>query len=429
MNSIDRRTFLRAGGGALVAGGSLPWLLSACGGGGSGSASDLQLSNDKATWKAWFQKEGQKAKKAVGVGWTPREYSDTSAYQAAIRTSAGTTKAPDMFTWWSGWLMKEIVDAGFAEDVSKQWDNEGDAYSKGLRDLFTFDGKTYGAPLYNGPWVVFYNKKVFNKYNLQPPKTWSDMESIMSTLKKNGVTPLGATIDGRWPAFIYFESLLVGSDPELYTAIMDGKAKYTEPAVVDAMNVWGDMIHAGYFTNPASVTFGTGSNNFVNFFKQGKAAMIEIGTWYEPTLTGAGMKPDVDFGAFIWPNMKSSVPNTLIIESGPMCVAARGSNHEDGVKALGWFMSKEGQDAWIKLTGFTSARSDVQSTSPVDQALTEQIKAGGYKEVNRYWEATPHDIVETAVDQFAKFMLHPKDPKSILSSIQKQAENVWKTVK
>lgn len=428
MNSIDRRAFLKAGGG-LAAGASLPWLLAACGGGGSGSASDLQLSNDKATWKAWFQKEGAKAKKAVGVGWTPREYSDTSAYQAAIRTSAGTTKAPDMFTWWSGWLMKEIVDAGFAEDVTKQWDKEGDAYSEGLRKLFTFKDKVYGAPLYFGPWVVFYNKKVFNKYNLQPPKTWTDMENVMSTLKKNGVTPLGATIDGRWPAFIYFESLLVGSDPELYQAIMDGKAKYTEPAVVNAMNTWADMIHAGYFTNPASVTFGTGSNNFVNFFKQGKAAMIEIGTWYEPTITGAGMKPDVDFGAFIWPKAKSSVQNTMIIESGPMCVAARGANHENAVKALGWFMSKEGQDAWIKLTGFTSARSDVPSASPVDKQIGAQMKSGGYQQVNRYWEATPHDIVETAVDQFAKFMLHPKDPKSILSSIQKQADSTWKTVK
>ena len=431
MNTLDRRGFLKVGGGAAVAGAALPWILTACGGGddsggSSGGPTTLQLSNDKATWKKWFQQEGDAAKKAVNIGWSPREYADTNAYQAAIRTSAGTSKAPDLYTWWSGWLMKELVDAGLTEDVSSLWDKEGDAYSKGLRDLFTFDGKTYGAPLYFGPWVTFYNKKIFDKYKLQPPQSWDDLQHIITELKGNGVTPFGATIDGRWPAFIYFESLLVHSDPDLYESLMAGKAKYTDPGVMDAMNLWGQMIKDKTFTDPSSVTFGTGSNNFVNFFKQGKVAMVELGTWYEPTLTGAGMKPGVDFDAFIFPNVKSGAGKTIIIESGPLCVAARGSHRDDAVKALGYFMSKEGQDAWIKYTGFTSARSDVSSPSPVDQQLVKSME--GYKQVNRYWEATPHDIVETAVDQFAKFMLHPNDPMSILEAIQKKADSVWPTV-
>lgn len=428
METLTRRGFLKVGGSVLVIGGGLPLLIS-CGNNTSSSPATLGLSNDKVTWKDWFQAEGNAAKQATGLGWKPSEYADTNTYQAAIRTSGGSSKAPDLFTWWSGWLMKDIVDAGFAQDVSSYWDKEGSAYSNDLRSLFTFNGKSYGAPLYFGPWVTFYNKKVFDKYGLQAPKTWSDLQHVMQTLKSNGVTPYGATVDGRWPAFIYFETLLLNSDPALYKNLMAGKAKYTDPGVAEAMNLWGQLIKAGYFTDPSSVTFGTGSNSFVNTFAQGKAAMVEIGSWYEPTLAAANLKAGQDFGAFLFPNVKEGIQNAVIIESGPLVVAAHGSHKDDAAKALGWFMSKAGQDAWIKATGFTSARSDVPSPSPVDQQLVQDMKAGNYQQVNRYWEATPHDIVETAIDEFAKFMLQPGDPMPILTAIQKKADSVWASVK
>jgi multiple sugar transport system substrate-binding protein len=428
LDTLTRRGFLKVGGTALVVGGSLPLLVS-CGNGTSSSAATLGLSNDKVTWKDWFQSEGNAAKQATGAAWKPSEYADTNTYQAAIRTSGASSKAPDLFTWWSGWLMKDIVDAGFAQDVSSYWDKEGSAYSNDLRSLFTFNGKTYGAPLYFGPWVTFYNKKVFDKYGLQAPKTWSDLQHVMQTLKSNGVTPYGATVDGRWPAFIYFETLLVNSDPALYKNLMAGKAKYTDPGVVEAMNLWGQLIKAGYFTDPSSVTFGTGSNSFVNSFVQGKAAMVEIGSWYEPTLTAANLTAGQDFGAFLFPNIKEGIQNAVIIESGPHVAAAHGSHKDDAGKALGWFMSKAGQEAWIKATGFTSARSDVSSPSPVDQQLLQDMKSGSYQQVNRYWEATPHDIVETAIDEFAKFMLQPGDPMPILTAVQRKADSVWASVK
>ncbi len=424
MDTLDRRTLLKAGGGALAAFG-LSGLLTACGNGkGSGSGSSvstLQLSNDKPTWQSWFQSEGDQAKQAVGVGWTPREYSDQQAYQAAIRTSG--TKAPDMFTWQSNQLMKDIVSAGFLADVSDSWKKQGDAYSADLKKQFTFGGKTYGAPLYTAPWVVFYNKQVFDKYQLKPPTTWDDFQQVLATLKSNGIAPLGATVDGVW-SFVMFQTLLVASDPKLYQDVLAGKAKYTDPGVVDVMNLWGQMLKAGYFTDPSSVTFSTRGTNFSAPFKQGKAAMTAMGTWFEANLTAAGMKPGDDYGAFMFPSVKPGVPKTVVVESGPLCVAAHGTHQEEAIKTLDWFMSKEGQQAWVKLTGFISSRSDVPPTSTVDQEIVSVLKSGGYQQVSRYYEGTQKDIVQTAISEFQKFLLHPDDPMSILNAIQKQADSV-----
>ena len=186
---------------------------------------------------------------------------------------------------------------------------------------------------------------------------------------------------------------------------MAGKAEYTDPGVVSAMKLWGRLIEQGYFTDPSAVTLGTGASNFTNYFKQGKMGMVQIGTWFEPTLVAGGMKPGTDFGSFIMPNINPRAPKVVIYETGPMVVAEHGSNKADALKALDYFMSRQGQATWVKATGFVSPRTDVPSTSPVDRQLGAEIPKGGYTQFNRYWEATPHDIVEVAVDQFDKFML------------------------
>ncbi len=428
-----RSSFLKTSGAAVLGAAGLPGVALGAPARWShtlfAGAKTLKLANDKVTWKAWFNSEGKAAAAAIGVGWDAVEYSDTTSYQAAIRTSGRTSRVSDLYSWWSGWLMKEIVDANFAADVSSLWDKHANAYSKGVRAAFTFNGKTYGAPLYIGYWVVLYNKHIFKDNQLTPPKTWADLERINETLKSNNVTPFGATIDGRWPGFIYFEEFLLRSDPALYARLMAGKAKYTNPGVVKAMKLWGDWIGKGYFTDPASVTLGTGASNFTSYFKQGKVGMVQIGTWFEPSLVGGGLKPGVDFGSFIMPMINTKAPKVVIFESGPLVAAEHGANKADAVKALDYFMSRKGQTAWVKATGFVSPRSDVVSTSPVDRELTATIQRQGYRQLNRYWEATPHDIVEVAVDQFDKFMLKTGDPTPYLKTIQKQADKSWASLK
>jgi multiple sugar transport system substrate-binding protein len=395
----------------------------------SSAGTTLKFYNDKVTWKTWIATAGSAAQAAIGVGWKPVEYADTTTYQAAIRTSGRTSKAPDLFTWWSGWLMKDIVDAGIAADISSLWDKNKSAYSSDLRSAFTFNGKTYGLPLYLSYWVVFYNKHVFAKYNLQPPTTWAQFMAINKTLKAHGVTPLGATDYTRWPTFIYFEEFVARTSPTLYNDLVSGKVKYTDPRIVKAMNLWGQMIKAGYFTDPAATQIGTsGTNDALKPFAAGKLAMIEIGSWWEPTIETAGLKPGVDFGAFIMPDINPSAGHVVIFESGPLAVAAHGPNEAAAMKAADYFMSKAGQQQWINTTGFIPARNDVSTTSPVDRQLTAQLNSGHYTLLQRYWEATPHDIVEFAIDQFDKFMLGRADAMTVLSAIQKQADQTWSTV-
>jgi hypothetical protein len=46
-------------------------------------------------------------------------------------------------------------------------------------------------------------------------------------------------------------------------------------------------------------------------------------------------------------------------------------------------------------------------------------------QLQRYWEASPPEIVENAVDELARFMLKPDEAQSVLEAIQKIADGVW----
>ena len=373
----------------------------------------LKMTNDKIAWKKWFAATGKAAAKAAGaIGWNPAEYSDTTTYQAAIKTTGNTPKVSDMFSWWSGWLMKELVDAGMLADVSSIWEKQGDAYSSGrraTRSRSTASSTACRSTSPTGSRSTTSTRSRSTRSTCRRRGTSSPARARSSRRRRS--PRWAATIDGRWPGFVYFQELMVRKDPALYTALMEGKAKYTDAGVVDVMNMWGDMIKKGYFSDPSAITIGSGANNFPPSFKQGKIAMVTWGTWFEPTLEAAGIKGGDDYGAFMTPNIDDSAGDNLIFETAPWCVAAK--RQAQGRRDQGDRVVRlQGRPGVVDQgpPGFTSPRSDVPSANPVDKEIDETIQSGDYKLLNRYWEATPHDIVEVAVDQFVQVHAQARRP-------------------
>jgi ABC-type glycerol-3-phosphate transport system substrate-binding protein len=385
-------------------------------------AADVDVYHDKANWQDAYTKVLSTAPAASEA--VP--YADTSSYQAAVRASLRTDSAPGIFTWWSGYRMKDLVDAGLVADVTELWKKYTDAglYSPSLASAYTFDGKIYGIPNLVAYWVVFYNKKVFADNGITPPKTWEELAAAAEKLKAAGVTPFGATVDGRWPAFIWFQEFLVRQDPELYNRLMNGEAKYTDPEVETAFKTWKDWIDKGYFTDP-SITFGTaGTNAMAGQFAQGKLAMILVGTWYAATLQEAGMKPE-DIGAFIMPNQKADMAPSVIFETGPLLLAANSAQAENAMKVADFWMSAPAQQAWVDVQDFPPINKDVKAKSALIADLVKEINDGGYTQINRFWEATPTPIAEAAVDEIGGFMLNPDSYPQVMQNLQALADKTW----
>ena len=390
---------------------------------------NLVLMHDKGgnpDYRPFYEDLGKMAKTAVGVGFTQSPYPDTNAFQAAVRAALPTDKAPDLFTWWSTYRMKDLIDESLVADMTDLWNKHKDEYPQGLRDAFTFNGKVYGLAYVVEYWGVWYNKDVFAKYNLKVPTTWDEFLKVCETLKKNKVTPMLQSVQGRWPTFIMFEEMVARQDPQLYVDLCEGKVKYSDPRVKEAFKVWADLIAKGYFTDPSTDLFADGPR----LFNAGQVAMVPCGSWYLTVLTGGGVSAD-KADIFTLPPVNPSAGKVVIMEASPTLISAKAPNLAAAKKVADWWMGPTGNGALAKmLKQFpANAKADTSYLPESKVAFLKTIKDDNYRVLNRYWEATPTPICEKAVDKFAEFILKPKTVDTVLADLDKIADEYWATAK
>jgi multiple sugar transport system substrate-binding protein len=421
--SIDRRRLLQGSaalGLSAAAGLQLPFAQQAF----AQDVTTLKFSHDKAGWQNFFVEQGKLAEAAIGVNWDVTPYADTTSYQAAVLAALPTGDTPDMFTWWSGYRIEDLYNQGVLQDLSDIWsaDIADGSLPESLSPAVSFGGKQWAVPLHLSYWVVFYNTKVFADKGLNPPTTWDEFLAVCDALKAAGVTPLASTQNGRWPSFIVFEEMVLRTDPNFYVELTSGRAKYTDPTCVQAMDTWKSLIEKEYFTSfDLDLT-----NDFPGQFQSGKVAMIPIGTWYQGTLLSTGLKPGEDYDAFIMPNVNPAVTNNVIIvETGVLAVANKSSKLDAAKKMASWWLTADAQTAWAKHLGDAPANPKATSDNPVISNLLNEISSKKYTLYQRYWEASPVPIVEGAVDYLAQFMLNPGDEAKVLDNIQKLADSEW----
>jgi multiple sugar transport system substrate-binding protein len=421
--SIDRRRLLQ-GGAALGLTGASGLGLSPARHALAQDVTTLKFYHDKDPWQDFFVEQGNLAESAIGINWEVTPYSDTTSYQAAVLASLPTSDTPDFFTWWSGYRIEDLYAQGVLEDLSDVWTQaiaDGNL-PESLSAAFTFDGAQYAVPSHVSYWVVFYNKKVFADNGVTVPTTWDEFTATAETLKGAGVTPFASTQTDRWPSFIWFEEMVLRTDPNFYVELTAGRAKYTDPTCVQAMETWRSLIEAEYFTS-----FDTDMTiDWPGQFSSGEVAMIPIGTWYQSQFLGVEMVPGEDYDLFIMPNINAAMTNKVaIVETGALAIANQSAQIDAAKQMAAWWVTPEAQTAWTNHLGDAPANPKATSDNPVLANLLGAISSEGYTLYQRYWEASPVPIVEGAVDFLAQFMLNPGDLETVLQNIQDLADAEW----
>ncbi len=145
--------------------------------------------------------------------------------------------------------------------------------------MVTAGGKIGTVPYMQTQIVLYYNTALYEKYNLQPPKTWDDFMANCNILKKNKIACIGGGgfngYIGYWYDMILFR--LMGNDKQnaLYNR-KDPALKWTDAEPIKAAEMLVDMIKNGYTTD--GFVGGDFTAQQVAYF-QGKAAHIFVGTW------------------------------------------------------------------------------------------------------------------------------------------------------
>jgi raffinose/stachyose/melibiose transport system substrate-binding protein len=107
---------------------------------------------------------------------------------------------------------------------------------------FTIDGKLWGFPSGAlGGFIVFVNKAILQKFNLQVPATYADLKSTAAVLHKNGIAPF--THPGKiiymWPVWFFttFAQTSNNRSIERTIEILSGKGKFTDTDFVQGLDL------------------------------------------------------------------------------------------------------------------------------------------------------------------------------------------------
>ncbi|HET7627600.1 MAG TPA: extracellular solute-binding protein [Bacillales bacterium] len=415
-------------------------LLSACGGSGSGSEDASGDAGDGGSGKvkleifSWWTAGGEAdALKALLKGFKEK-YPNIDVVNAAVAGGAGSNaKAvlstrmqggdpPSTFQVHGGAELFQWVNAGKMSPLDELYKEKSwqDKFPQKVIDMNSKDGHVWGVPIdiHRGN-VVFYNKAIFEKYGIEPPKTFDEFFAAAEKLKANGVTPLALGDKNVWPATMLFENVLLGTiGPENYAKLWTGELSFDSEGVRKAAERFKKMLD---YVNEGHSSLAW--QDATQLIIDGKAAMNVMGDWAEGYLVSKGWKPNEDFG---WIESPGTTDDFMIINDS--FGLPKGVEHPDAVKKfLGYLGTPEAQAAFNEIKGSIPANTetDMSGFNEYSQSAMKDFKAADEKGTLAlslaHGSAAPPGFlnqVNTAVNMFVT----QKDVDSFLRSL-KQASS------
>ena len=219
----------------------------------------------------------------------------TPDHNATLRLQLESSPGPDLMYARSYATGAQLLTDGYFADVS---DIPGlkSNFTAGSRAPWTApDGRHFAVPFNAIVQVVYYNKDLFKKADVEVPQTWEDFLAACDKLKKADITPIANGLADEWDINECFmmgilPGFVGGSEGRM--AYQSGNVPLNDAKMVSAFQAMADV--AKYCPNGfAALTY----NDSIALFATGQAAMWVDGSW------SAGAFKDVsfDWGTFAPP--------------------------------------------------------------------------------------------------------------------------------
>ena len=165
-----------------------------------------------------------------------------------------STSPPNLMSSGVNYFLSEAVYKQQVVDLSEVWTQSGlrEEFPAGFQNLSEYEGKQYYVPVGYTWFAIYYNRELFARYELEPPRTWDEFIIICDTLLANGETPLAISGDNPWVGMHWFSYLnLRLNGAEFYQDLIRGQISYDDPGVVNVVETWSNLIQRDYFVeNP-----------------------------------------------------------------------------------------------------------------------------------------------------------------------------------
>lgn len=266
-----------------------------------------QMTNPAAT--KIMQDAGARFEKANPGYKAEQSHILNDAYKTKLKIAFGAGQPPCVFASWGGGPLREYVKAGQVRDLSPYLAKDPAYRNRFISTGFnavSFDGKVYGVPSENTiAAVVFYNKDVFAKYKLSPPKTWDELLNVVKVLKANDVSAFALANKAKWPGSMYYMYLVdrIGG-PNAFRDAVERKpgGSFASQPFIEAGQRLQELVKAGAFAPGFNgLDYDVGAARRLIY--SGRAAMELMGSWEASTIQNENPAFVSKIGFFAFPSV------------------------------------------------------------------------------------------------------------------------------
>ncbi|MDQ0192396.1 extracellular solute-binding protein [Paenibacillus wynnii] len=279
------------------------------------------------------------------------EVLDNEQYKNKLKVLSASNELPDVGITWAAGFMEPYVKGGLFAPIDDIKDGTllKDKFVAGTTEAYAIDGKTYALPIELNISPIYYNKAIFEKYNLQAPTTYTEFKEVVKTLSENGIAPIALGNKDRWTGslwYMYLADRIAGNDT-LKNAIA-GSGSFDDPGLVQAATEIETLVDMNGFNKGFN---GLSNDEGKAEFMNEKAGMYLMGTWELPNFT---TNPDIPqefkdkVGFFKFPTVENGKGNIDSWVGGPgvgLFVAESSKVKEEAKAFVEYFVSKWGEDS------------------------------------------------------------------------------------
>ena len=201
---------------------------------------------------------------------------------------------------------REAAAAGLLSDLSDVWleDNFSEAFSQPFQDISRIDDAFRFLPAGFSWTGFFYNREIFERYELTPPTNWEEFEHICDTLLTYGETPISLPGQNPFVTALWFDYLnlrLNGTDKKAVMALAHHFiANELSPEFASELDFFqfprmnpnspaGKVTSVFGYVIPSGATYPAEASEFVGYMASAEAqTMLLARVGEDPTNVGWG---------------------------------------------------------------------------------------------------------------------------------------------
>lgn len=259
--------------------------------------------------------------------------SDHDDHISKLKMATQSDSLPDVF-WIEPSMLSEFAENGYIYDLTEESKTRGitDSFQDGMLDINMVDGKLYGFPSEVMMPCYYYNKEIFEKYNLEVPKTWEEFTEVCQVLSDQGITPIAKGALSNWSVWNWQNIFVRYGFFDDIDDILDGKASFNKENFIQAYEKIKELSEVGaYAENVKTIDYFQA----IEVFLAGNAAMLDSGNFACKDIEASEIAKNI--GCFCYPLIENGITDEMTricTFNGPYAVSAKAAEDEAKKEAI-----------------------------------------------------------------------------------------------